>query len=96
MPDTKPNNTFPKWVQSVIGALAAAGIVGGIGLAIAGGRLEERVKSVEGNVAVVQETKQEVAVVKNEVKHVKEDVKEVKADVKEVLKQLQQLNGGGQ
>ena len=96
VPDAKPNSGFPKWIQSVVGTLAVLGVAGGIGLAVASSRLDERVKTVEGSVQVVQGTQIKVAVIETEVGNIKEDVTEVKKDVKEVLKQLQRLNGGGQ
>lgn len=75
---------FPKILMSVIGTLAAAGVLGGVGLAVAQSSLKTQVDANKSELLRQRAVVEAVPVIQADIEHVKDDMKEVKEDVEDI------------
>ncbi len=85
-------NVNNRLLYSIIGSVAAAAVVGGVGLAMGQSAMEERVKTVE---AVQKESRAAVnaiPVMANEIAHIKSDIEDIDEKQDEILDAIRSMD----
>jgi hypothetical protein len=80
-----------KLIYSIIACLVAAGVIAGVNLAIAQGKLETRATTTESVQAVHSEVIVDVPVIANEIGHIKGDIAAIKETQGKILDAIQAL-----
>ncbi len=79
-------------VSKVAAGLAVAAIVGGVGIAVAQGRLEERIKQNRAELDRREQAVSAVPLIKNDIKHIKKNMESEHKAILSAIRDLKQTH----